>query len=100
MLLSMTQSRRRFLIAAVGAALGAVAACSRTDSSTKTPHTGDAATPPAAASAGRTSDGTVGLSGSPGTRDTTTDRADRGRIIGAEKAKIWVVMVSDFQCPF
>ena len=26
--------------------------------------------------------------------------ADRGRITGDENAKIWVIMVSDFQCPF
>jgi protein-disulfide isomerase len=99
MLLSMTQPHRRFLIAALAAALGAVAACSRPDSSTKTPNSSDAATPAAAATA-RTSDGTIGLSGPPAARDTTTDRADRGRITGAENAKIWVVMVSDFQCPF
>src|SRR3954468_1754704 len=100
MLLSMTQPHRRFLIAAVGAVLAAAAACSRPDSSTKRASAGDAASPPAAATASRTSDGTIGLSGAPAARDTTTDRADRGRIIGAENAKIWVVMVSDFQCPF
>ncbi len=86
MLLLMTQLRRRILVAA----LGAVAiACSRPDAATKTP----AAVPQSA-------NGTVGLSGSAAPRDSITDRADRGRITGDENAKIWVIMVSDFQCPF
>ncbi|HEX4683443.1 MAG TPA: thioredoxin domain-containing protein [Gemmatimonadaceae bacterium] len=32
--------------------------------------------------------------------DSTTDRADRGRIAGDSSATIWVIMASDFQCPF
>lgn len=32
--------------------------------------------------------------------DPLTDAADRGRIAGKESAKVWFVMVSDFQCPF
>src|SRR5471030_2964104 len=32
--------------------------------------------------------------------DPLTDAADRGRIAGKESAKLWFVMVSDFQCPF
>jgi protein-disulfide isomerase len=38
-------------------------------------------------------------SGAP-SRDALTDAADRGRIAGKESAKLWFVMVSDFQCPF
>jgi protein-disulfide isomerase len=87
MLLSMTQICRRFL--AVALAAGA-AACARPDASTKTPS----------AVASRSSNGTVGLSLPDAPRDTITDRADRGRIMGAENAKIWVIMVSDFECPF
>lgn len=87
MLLSMPL-RHRFLAAALGAGL---AACSPSGSSTKAPE---------ASASARSSDGTVGLSDSAAPRDSTTDRADRGRIIGAENAKIWVIMVSDFQCPF
>jgi protein-disulfide isomerase len=34
------------------------------------------------------------------TRDSLTDAADRGRILGKESAPVWFVMVSDFQCPF
>jgi protein-disulfide isomerase len=33
-------------------------------------------------------------------RDSLTDAADRGRIMGKESAPVWFVMVSDFQCPF
>jgi protein-disulfide isomerase len=32
--------------------------------------------------------------------DSINDRADAGRIMGNANAKIWVVMASDFQCPF
>jgi protein-disulfide isomerase len=32
--------------------------------------------------------------------DSITEAADRGRILGAESAPVWFVMVSDFQCPF
>jgi protein-disulfide isomerase len=34
------------------------------------------------------------------TSDPLTDAADKGRIAGKESAKVWFVMVSDFQCPF
>jgi protein-disulfide isomerase len=33
-------------------------------------------------------------------RDSLTDAADRGRILGKESAPLWFIMVSDFQCPF
>src|SRR5665213_2320624 len=32
--------------------------------------------------------------------DSTNDRADAGRILGSPNAKVWVVMASDFQCPY
>ena len=32
--------------------------------------------------------------------DPLTDAADKGRIAGKESAKLWFIMVSDFQCPF
>jgi protein-disulfide isomerase len=91
----MTHSPRRLLAVALGAGL---VACSPPDASTKTPQA-PASAPAAAAT--MSADGSVGptLSGT-GVRDSITDRADRGRIMGDEKAKIWVVMVSDFQCPY
>ena len=38
--------------------------------------------------------------GATSVRDSITDAADRGRILGRETAPLWFVMVSDFQCPF
>jgi protein-disulfide isomerase len=32
--------------------------------------------------------------------DPLVAAADQGRIIGSEKAKLWVLIVSDFQCPY
>ena len=93
----MTQLRRRIVAAA---ALGAgVLACSRTDATPKTPA-GSVAATPAAATVTQAADGNVGLPAGAAPRDSITDRADRGRIAGPESAKIWVIMVSDFQCPF
>jgi protein-disulfide isomerase len=93
--LLMTQLRRRIVAVALGAG---VVACSRSDA---TPKTGaSASATPAAAAVTQAADGNVGLSASAAPRDSVTDRADRGRIAGSENAKIWVIMVSDFQCPF
>lgn len=39
-------------------------------------------------------------SGSVAPKDSISDRADRGRIIGDSTAKVWVIMASDFQCPY
>jgi protein-disulfide isomerase len=33
-------------------------------------------------------------------RDSISDRADRGRIMGDSTAPVWLIMASDFQCPF
>lgn len=32
--------------------------------------------------------------------DSLSDRADRGRILGDSTAPLWVIVASDFQCPF
>jgi protein-disulfide isomerase len=32
--------------------------------------------------------------------DSISDLADRGRILGDSSATVWVIMASDFQCPF
>jgi protein-disulfide isomerase len=32
--------------------------------------------------------------------DSISEKADRGRILGDSSAKVWLVMASDFQCPY
>lgn len=32
--------------------------------------------------------------------DSISDKADRGRITGNAQSKVWVIMLSDFQCPY
>jgi protein-disulfide isomerase len=54
-------------------------------------------------SAARTSPSATGVpSSSSGAGDSTTllAKADRGRIRGDSSAKLWLVIVSDFQCPY
>jgi protein-disulfide isomerase len=66
------------------------AACTRT-----------AATPRDTARAASTGGATTSANGSvvlPA--DTISQRADRGRILGDSTAKLWVIMASDFQCPY
>ena len=65
-----------------------VVACTRSDAAPSTKREGSAPVPGAAAA--------------PGTppRDSISDRADRGRVTGDSAAQLWVIMASDFQCPF
>lgn len=74
---------RWFLLAALG-----VAACQRS---------GDDARPREQNVVAATSSGSLAA---PAANDTLTDRADRGRVMGSDSAKIWMVAASDFQCPF
>lgn len=72
--------------AALAAALLALSACSDAAASAATTTVTAASDAPAAA---------------PDTaRDGIIARADVGRIEGNEAAKVWMVVISDFQCPF
>ena len=70
------------------AATTIVVACTRSDAAPSTKREASAPVPGAAAT--------------PGTppRDSISDRADRGRVTGDSAAQLWVIMASDFQCPF
>jgi protein-disulfide isomerase len=68
--------------------LALLAACSRSDS-TRTANV-DTTVPKSA----------PGNVGSYVPADTISERADRGRILGDSTAPLWVIMASDFQCPF
>ena len=72
--------------------VAASAACARTDASPAAQNVsasgGDVAATPSE----------VGMTG--GLTDSISARADRGRIRGAESAQVWLVEISDFQCPY
>jgi protein-disulfide isomerase len=69
----------------------AASACARSD-----------ATPAAAsaASAGVVASRTADVSTAGGLTDSVSTAADRGRIKGSATAPIWIVEISDFQCPY
>jgi protein-disulfide isomerase len=81
-----------FSIATIAAAL--LAACQSADAtrraSPQSPSSTDTTTRVA------TSNGSLGVA----TGDSIIDRADRGRILGDSTATVWLVMASDFQCPW
>ena len=69
----------------------ALAACAKSDAkpaaSTPVASGGDVSRQPAPPGLG-------------GLTDSTSARADRGRIRGNEAAQVWLVEISDFQCPY
>jgi protein-disulfide isomerase len=81
---------RRPLFICLAAVLAVIAACS--DGSAKS---APAKSSPAVAAAA-TSTIPVAQAGP----DSLTSAADRGRILGADSAPVWLLIVSDFQCPW
>lgn len=82
-------------LALLGAVTMVTVACSRADGPTKEAQ---AAATPAATPA------TAGAAAAPGVSghatDSLTKLADASRIQGSPSAKLWIVEVSDFQCPY
>jgi protein-disulfide isomerase len=74
------------------------AACKQPDA--HAPNASASATP--APSAPATVTATAAGSVAPGTAptDTISDRADRARLLGDTNATVWLIMASDFQCPY
>lgn len=70
-------------------AMSLIVACARPDTAKP------ASQPPAATASANGALGTA-IAG----RDSISDRADAGRILGSPNAPVWVIMASDFQCPF
>jgi protein-disulfide isomerase len=68
------------------------AACAKSDGAK------DAQKPTKAASSGEVAPATASMT--PGLTDSISTRADRGRIRGSDSASIWIVEISDFQCPY
>lgn len=58
------------------------------------------ATPAAAVTPTRDASSAAASAAPDTARDGTIARADMGRIEGNEAAKVWMVVISDFQCPF
>jgi protein-disulfide isomerase len=67
-----------------------IAACARTDATRAAKEKPGESTASAA--------GTIAPR--PPLRDSISERADSGRIMGAGTATLWVIMASDFQCPY
>ncbi len=79
----------RRLTVELAAAVLLVAACSRGDAAGSSGKSAAAVASTASAAPAATS-----------APDSINARADRGRILGDSNAKVWLVMASDFQCPF
>lgn len=94
----------RFLAtAALGALTLVLPACTRTDASARNATTTSSSATSSSASGAVASNASAANAGNAGTaapHDTISDRADRGRILGDSTAPVWLVMASDFQCPY
>ncbi len=83
-------SRASTLLAVVaGLGLSALGACGRADAASRDSSAAPAAATPVARAPG----------------DTLSDsaliaKADRGRLLGPESGAVWLVVISDFQCPY
>jgi protein-disulfide isomerase len=69
------------------AVVTALAACTRSDASAR-------------AAAGNVAESAASAAPIALPHDSISDRADRGRIAGDSSASVWLIMASDFECPF
>jgi protein-disulfide isomerase len=99
------RSVRRALPTLASAMLAGLAACGGASgeeraAASATPAA-EAATPPAAVPAAATAAAEAAIRGTmPADSLALRAAADSGRILGAAGAKVWMLMVSDFQCPY
>lgn len=89
--------RSASVIGLAAAAIVIGAACSRGDAAAKSANGSSAAAPASTAQPPST---VTGSASGGGAADSISAKADRGRILGDSTAKVWLVMASDFQCPF
>ncbi|MDB4882351.1 MAG: putative oxidoreductase [Gemmatimonadetes bacterium] len=93
--------RARFAGLLAAGALLLVSACSRSDTPNAAAASATAAaSAPALAPQVTSSPGEVDMPGATGAIDSLSTVADKARIRGAATAQVWLVEISDFQCPF
>ena len=76
--------------------IGAVAACGRAEAAARTAATPAGASTPAPSAASNTPT----PSGDTLSDSALIAKADRGRLMGRDSGAVWLVMISDFQCPY
>lgn len=86
-------------VAALTAIVLLTAACSRPGATVSKADTSAPAAARTSSAAGNVAS-SAPAGGSAMPHDSISDRADRGRIAGDSSAKLWVIMASDFQCPY
>jgi len=88
----------RFLSTTLPAALFLASAC--TSSEAETRDSSSAAAPAPASASATPGAGSAAAPAMPAETDARVSRADQARIRGNPAAPLWVVVVSDFQCPY
>ena len=88
----------RLLLGGFAATLAVLVAATACTSSDGKPRASETTAAAPAAPAAATASGQLASRGVP--NDTISERADRGRILGDSNATVWLIMASDFQCPY